>query len=408
MTSERLAQTASGKEDGESGEGHAKGGDRTTARANLLVLLVEDDPRDAKLMAEYLGRSRYFAAQIEHVTDIRTALQHLAATHYDLMILDYWVGTDSSLTLLRRGSSDTWHIPALVVSSVEAADVQGMGLSAGALGFLHKNDLSPSTLDAVIRTVFHMRDAALELRRSLAEQARGKTQLAEAMSEMTHEVLTTLSAVHGFGELLSAGTSDQPIALNDPTQFVAQIKERSQKLDTLLRRFIEIEAKAHVAPDLYFERANLVDIVKSVVMTMAEKCRQRSQGISVRVAPGDFEAEIDKVAVFQMLLNTVNNAHRYADAGTTIEIVVRDMGSSVRVNVADQGAGMTDEEIAQASHHDAQKKLPADLLATGHGLGLLVATSIAQLHGGELAIVSQKDWGTTITIELPKVRPTIN
>jgi signal transduction histidine kinase len=80
----------------------------------------------------------------------------------------------------------------------------------------------------------------------------------------------------------------------------------------------------------------------------------------------------------------------------------------LRINVADQGAGMTDEEIAKASQHDAQKKLPADLLAAGHGLGLLVATSIAQLHGGDLTIVSQKDWGSTVTIELPKVRPTIN
>ncbi len=408
MGSRHLAQTASSNEGGESGTGRGTSGDGATARAKLIVLLVEDDPRDAKIMIEYLSRSRYFDAQIEHATDVRTALQHLAGTHYDLMILDYWVGTDSSLTLLRRGSSDTWHIPALVVSSVEAADVQGMGLSAGALGFLHKNDLSPSTLDAVIRTVFHMRDAALELRRSLAEQARGKAQLAETMSEMTHEVLTTLSAVHGFGELLTANASGQPVAPSDPSVFVEQIKARSQKLDALLRRFIEIEAKAHVAPDLYFERANVVDIVKSVVMTMAEKCRQRSQGISVRVAPGDFEAEIDKVAVFQMLVNTVNNAHRYADAGTTIEIVVRDIGTALRINVADQGAGMTDEEIAKASQHDAQKKLPADLLAAGHGLGLLVATSIAQLHGGDLTIVSQKDWGSTVTIELPKVRPTIN
>jgi DNA-binding NarL/FixJ family response regulator len=121
------------------------------SRRRLDILLVEDDASDASLIGALLARSQHFECTVTQAPDLPTARAALAAATFDLTILDYWMGAEPSLALrdhpayLRDGGL------ALLLSAVDVVDVRGAAMAAGARAYLHKNNLSPETLDAAIR-----------------------------------------------------------------------------------------------------------------------------------------------------------------------------------------------------------------------------------------------------------------
>mgnify|MGYP001765689063 FL=1 len=376
-------------------------------RLKLDVLLVEDDRADATLMRELLDRSRFFEFQVEHVQDIAAARQALAATHFDLMILDFWVGSESSLSLLKRSLQQSWNMPSLLVSSIDVADVQGLGLEAGAYGYLHKNDLAPSTLDSAIRTLLHMREAEANLRRSLAENVRDQDRLAETVNDVTQEVLSAIDAVQSLGEALLKPDGERPPKL-DPRSQAQAMQEGSRRLADILETRLGRARTPEKPARLRLEQVDIIDILRSVVATMLPTCEDKEQELSLDASTPCLMAEADAAAVRQLFLNLIENAHRYSPRKTRIDVIARLTDGRARVSVVDQGVGMSKAAIAEAMQRRAFAELPSDFMTAGHGLGLAVAVDIVDMHDGVIDFESQQDWGTTVAVSLPTTRQRLN
>lgn len=372
-------------------------------RERLDVLLVEDDRTDATLMREMLSRSRFFDFQVEHVPDIAAARQALAAVHFDLMILDFWVGSESSLSLLKRSLQQSWNMPSLLVSSIDVADVQGLGLEAGAYGYLHKNDLSPSTLDSAIRTLLHMRAAEANLRRSLADNVRDQDRLVEVMNDVTQEVRSTIDAVQTLGEALMKPDGERPAKL-DARSHAQAVQEGSRRLAEILETRLGDTRTLDTPARLRLEPVDIIDILRSVAAVMTPKCEEKEQELAIVSRHSSIVAEADAAAMRQLFLNLIENAHRYSPRKTKIDVIARQTDERARASVVDQGVGMSKEAIAEATRRRAYAELPSDFMATGHGLGLAVAVDIVDMHGGVIEFESQQDWGTTIIVSLPMTR----
>lgn len=131
-------------------------------RIDIKVLLVEDDPVDLSIIVRNFGRSRFMNSEITSARTLERAEAAMRGRRFDLVVLDFWVQGASSLPLLdkiRRGHKDV--VP-IMLSSIDFTDVQGLGMTFGALGFLSKSDLSGSALDAVVRTGLAQRAAQLD------------------------------------------------------------------------------------------------------------------------------------------------------------------------------------------------------------------------------------------------------
>lgn len=349
-------------------------GENARERMLLEVLLVEDDRTDATLMLEMLSRSRHFEFRVEHVADIDAGRQALAATHFDLMILDFWVGSESSLSLLRRSLQQTWNMPALLVSSVDVADVQGMGLEAGAYGYLHKNDLAPSTLDAVIRTLLHSRASEANLRRSLADNVRDQdkpdAQAAASAPESAGEEVARLSAL-----------VSQRLTRKDEPNSAARLK---------------------LAP------VDIVGVLRSTLSAVQAKFDEKEQTLSFVSIDREILTEADAAAVHRLVLTLVENAHLFSPRKSKIEVIARQTDGRARISVIDQGVGMTRDEIVEATRRRVYPDLPKNFLDSTGQLGLAVAIALIDLHDGAVEIESQLDWGTTIIVSLPLTRHRLN
>lgn len=117
----------------------------------VKVLLVDDDPIDAKLLAEHLSRVRKTKYHLVHVTRSGQAFSHLKSQSYDIVITDYYLGDTDGVTLIHRLREINQSIPIIVITGSDSDEIDEQVMTAGAADYLPKEELSSSTIDRTIR-----------------------------------------------------------------------------------------------------------------------------------------------------------------------------------------------------------------------------------------------------------------
>lgn len=106
------------------------------------------------------------------------------------------------------------------------------------------------------------------------------------------------------------------------------------------------------------------------------------------------------------LLNTVwdnllSNAIKYNKPNSSIEISLEERGKSIFVTFGDTGLGMSDAEVDKIFDRFYRADKARTRSVEGTGLGLSIVATIVKLHGGQIAVESQENIGSTFIIELP-------
>jgi DNA-binding response OmpR family regulator len=109
----------------------------------------------------------------------------------------------------------------------------------------------------------------------------------------------------------------------------------------------------------------------------------------------------DSARIAQILANLLSNAHKYTPAGGTITVSAGRDGDFLRVNVADTGVGMSEEEQANLFTRFYRAKNSATQDAGGTGLGLSITRTLVEMHGGTITVQSTPGAGSTFSFTLP-------
>ena len=226
--------------------------------------------------------------------------------------------------------------------------------------------------------------------------------------EEAHEAQSrfTADASHELRTPITAMRTENEVALLDPKLSLAEAKKQLQsnveeleKLTTLsegLLRLAQIEnnhlekvpvsakAIAHTAIERVVPRAELGNIlIKSQVQT-------------------NVEVRVDEVSLTEALVTLIDNAVKYSPNKSEITVKVMQQQKHVMFKVTDKGIGIRADELP----HIFERFYRADTSRTkqkieGYGLGLAIAKSIVDAHGGHLAAQSKPGKGSTFTLTLP-------
>jgi CheY-like chemotaxis protein len=110
----------------------------------------------------------------------------------------------------------------------------------------------------------------------------------------------------------------------------------------------------------------------------------RNHELHVVLPPEPLWTDADKIRLPQLLANLLNNSAKYTDEGGSITLSVAQLESQIVVSVRDTGIGMDTESLANVFELFAQAAGPSHAVQGGLGVGLSLARSIAELHGGVL------------------------
>jgi signal transduction histidine kinase len=239
--------------------------------------------------------------------------------------------------------------------------------------------------------------SAYEAERKTVEELRRLSALrADFVSLVSHELRTPMAAVIG-----SARTLQQRWRELSPDQrdsFLELIAGETGRLATLIADVLDT---SRIEAGTFSFRFSEVDVGR-LVRESAATAEVGQDEVRVRVEVREPLPEVrgDAERLRQVLANLIDNAIKYSPAGDEVEVRAYAEDGRVRVDVRDRGPGIAKED-QRLIFEKFGRVTRGGGARPGTGLGLFIARSIAEAHGGTLEVWSVLEKGSTFTLDLP-------
>jgi PAS domain S-box-containing protein len=229
------------------------------------------------------------------------------------------------------------------------------------------------------------------------------------LANMSHELRTPLNAIIGFSDMLALGfTGELKAHRLDPAQQLEYARIINQSGQHLLEIVNDLLDLAKIDAGKFALDANETDpyaLSNSCAEIVGEAAQAAGLRLSVECEPGLPAIIADERRLKQVLLNLLTNAIKFTGSGGSVVLAARRVeDGGIAFAVRDTGIGMTPDEIAIALQPFGQLDAGFNRRHDGTGLGLPLARSLIELHGGSLEIASEKGRGTTVTVRLSASR----
>jgi len=240
-------------------------------------------------------------------------------------------------------------------------------------------------------TVIVLRDVTLE-----QEVARAKN---DFVSLVSHELRTPMTSIKGYTDLMLKGAVG---ALNEQQKsFMTIVKSNVDRMAELVSDLLDVSRLEAGRVRLTLGRLDLAGVILEISQELAETMRQRELTLHFDLPPGLPPVCADRRRIVQVLLNLLSNAYRYTLAGGKITIAVQALDDEVQVDVIDTGIGISEQDRESIFERFYRADHPVVREQAGTGLGLPIARSLIEMHGGRLWVRSEEQVGSTFSFTLP-------
>jgi signal transduction histidine kinase len=240
---------------------------------------------------------------------------------------------------------------------------------------------------------------AFEAERRTADELRRLSALrADFVSLVSHELRSPMAAVIGAARTLQARWRE--LKAEQRESFLALIGDETNRLASLIGDVLDTSRIEAGTFSYSFDDVDIGEVVEDLAATAA--LAQDEVAVVAKVAAQLPPVRGDRDRLRQVVSNLIENAVKYSSAGGEVEVRASTSNGAVRVAVRDDGPGIAHDQQGLIFEKFGRAKNPAG--TPGSGLGLFIARSIAEAHGGTLDVHSAPGAGATFTLELPAER----
>jgi len=238
---------------------------------------------------------------------------------------------------------------------------------------------------------------AYEAERATVEELRRLSALrADFVSLVSHELRSPLAAVIGAARTLRERQDDLTAEQRD--QLLGLIAGEANRLAVLVGDVLDTSRIEAGTFSYRFGEVDVASLIEDAVATAAV----RQGEVSVRAVLAEPLPPVrgDRERLRQVLANLIDNAVKYSAEGDGVEVSARREDPCVCISVSDTGPGIPVDQHQLIFEKFGRADVEGDA-KPGSGLGLFIARSIAEAHGGTLEVTSRREGGATFTLSLP-------
>jgi len=226
----------------------------------------------------------------------------------------------------------------------------------------------------------------------------------EFLASMSHELRTPLNAIIGFSEMMKIETLG-PVGNPQYRGYASDIYQAGSHLLALINDILDLSKVESGADELHEDAISVPDLVESVMGLVRHRAHNGEVELKLEVRDDLPVLMADERKLKQILVNLVSNAVKFTEAEGTVTLKAWCRPESGFVfQVVDTGIGMAPQDIPKALSQFGQIDSDLNRKYEGTGLGLPLAKSLVELHGGYLDLQSAVGTGTTVTVRLPPNR----
>ncbi len=233
-------------------------------------------------------------------------------------------------------------------------------------------------------------EGALAILRDVTEEQRVQRVKAEFIATASHELKTPLFALSGYLELMEDEESEEV-----RVGFLDEMRVQTERLQNLARTLLDLSRLDANAMTFRLEEVYLEDLLH----TLRRDFSYTGRPVNIHAEEDVPPVETDPTQLHRMLAILLDNALKYSDRDSPVDLnLFRENGHAV-VSVKDQGCGIPEEELPYI--FDRFYRVQGSSRADGTGLGLALAKEITDHLRGEIQVQSKPDAGSVFSVVLP-------
>ena len=374
------------------------------------VLLVDDEPSIRLTMGEFLKRAGY---SVLIAADYDGAVVH-EAEDLDVAVIDINLPGKSGIQLLQKITEARVYVPVIMITGEPNLSVIPEIVRAGAYDFIAKPIIKDVLLTAVARAAEKKRltDEKRRLEQEIKRYAEElEMRVDERTAELieTHKRLVTQERIAALGRAAAQVAHEVKNPLAGLLLYSLHLKSKSSNFSESQTYLVDkiVDTIKHlnnrVEQILGFARpvnltllsGDLNKIVTDVLELLRPQLTANKVEVHLSTSQQPAYAKLDESSMRGALINLILNAIEAMGEGGTLTIAVEHIDESLRLEIADTGPGISEEE---------SKKIFEPFYTTkeqGLGLGMPYAKKIIEQHDGTISLNSRPGEGTTISIALP-------
>jgi PAS domain S-box-containing protein len=262
---------------------------------------------------------------------------------------------------------------------------------------IKEKDGATSGVVLVFRDIAERQRLEHELKRRLAELAQTDRRKDEFLAMLAHELRNPLAAISSAVQLSALSTAPDQIDWS-----MEVINRQIKHLSLLIDDLFDVSRITRGKIRLRTEVINVAMIVRLAVESARPLIEAREHKLTVCIPSDALPAEADPLRLEQIISNLLTNAAKYTDNGGEVRLTAEREDDEIVIKVRDSGMGIPPDQLSRVFELFAQGDRSLARSEGGLGIGLTLARSLAELHGGSLTAKSAgQGKGSEFIVRLP-------
>jgi signal transduction histidine kinase len=221
------------------------------------------------------------------------------------------------------------------------------------------------------------------------------------LANVSYEIRTPLTSISGFAETLDLGIAG--VLGPKQREYILDIRRSSDELTSIIDAIIDLSAIDAGQMELRLAEVDIAQLFERMAQRILPALERRDLSINIELADDISSITADPQRLEQILGHLLSNAMGFSHPQGTITLGARRRGDMLQMWVADRGKGIDPD--FQPKAFDRFQAKPMAGSHRGPGLGLAIVKSFSELHGGNVALSSKINYGTTVVCNLPLSGP---
>ncbi len=246
-----------------------------------------------------------------------------------------------------------------------------------------------------VRTKDELGELANAFNDMSAELSRINELRKQMTADIAHDLRTPLTVITGYLESLREGV------LEPTPERLDAIYGEAQHLFRLIQDLRTLSLADAGELPLHRQTIRASDLLQRVQLAYAHQAEKRQISLEQTADPDLPRIEVDEERMMQVLGNLISNALRHTPPGGRVALHASREADKILISIADSGEGIPKDVISKVFERFYRGEASRKRLEAETGLGLAIAKSIIEAHGGSISVDSELNRGTTFTLSLP-------
>ena len=261
-----------------------------------------------------------------------------------------------------------------------------------------------SFFDGVIEDITVERECERRLSEATEHSVLATRSKTEFLANVSHELRTPLNAIVGFADMF-VKQAFGPLGSPRYVEYSRDIHHSATYLQRLINDILDVSKAESGKIDLQEGLIDLGHLINSALRMVRDHADKKALTLVTEIDEHLPQLRADEGKMRQILINLLSNAVKFTDRGGRVTVRARErMDGGMTIAVADTGIGIDDDDIPRALEPFVQLDSGLSRQFQGTGLGLPLASRLAELHGGSLELQSRRGIGTVASVMLPQAR----